>query len=168
MNKVILIGRLTKDPEVRLTQTGKKVATISIAVDDGKDAQGTRTSQYFNCSAWDSQAEILESYAKKGHRIGVIGKLQNRSWDRPDGTKGYSTDVQVRELELLTTRAEAEQISSSSSDFASGPNQTQSASPAKPATSSPTKPQAKKEENTDPIEELPDIDVDNINVQMPF
>ncbi len=166
MNKVILVGRLTKDPEVRLTQTGKKVATISIAVDDGKDAQGTRTSQYFNCSAWDAQAEILESYAKKGHRIGVIGKLQNRSWDRPDGTKGYSTDVQVRELELLTTRAEAEQISSNSGDFASGPNQQQSSNP-KPSAQAPAK-KPEEDKNEAPVEELPDIDVDNINVQMPF
>lgn len=164
MNKVILVGRLTKDPEIKLTQTGKKVASISVAVDDGKDAQGNRISQYFNCSAWDSQAEIIESYVKKGHRIAIIGKLQNRSWDRPDGTKGYSTDVQIRELELLTTRAEAEQIATSSNDFASGPNQQQTASPATATTPSPKENDSKEA----PIEELPDIDVDNINVQMPF
>jgi single-strand DNA-binding protein len=165
MNKVILVGRLTKDPEVRLTQTGKKVASISIAVDDGKDAQGTRISQYFNCSAWDSQAEILESYTKKGHRIAIIGKLQNRSWDRPDGTKGYSTDVQIRELELLTTRSEAEQISTTSSDIANGPNQQTNSQST--ATTQPSKPVGEPKSEA-PIEELPDIDVDNINVQMPF
>ncbi len=151
MNKVILVGRLTKDPETRMTQTGKKVASFSIAVDDGKDTSGAKISQYFNCSAWDSQADIIELYVKKGHRIAVIGKLQNRSWDKADGTKGYATDIAVRELELLTSKAEADSMPSSDSPATSAPK-----------TSAP-KPSSKDEE-----EQLPEIDVDSINVQMPF
>ncbi len=154
MNKIFLIGRLTKDPEVRVTQTGKKVASFAIAVDDGKDSNGQKISQYFNCSAWDTLADIIESYVKKGHRISVIGKLQNRSWDKPDGTKGYATDISVREIELLTSKAEADTLQATSPSESSANEETQS----KPA----------KSKTKEIKEELPEIDVDSINVQMPF
>ncbi len=108
MNKIILIGRLVKDPEIRSTATGKKVASFSIAVSDGKDQNGQEITQYFNCTAWEKKAEIVELYVKKGHKIAIVGKLQNRSWDAPDGTKKYATDVLVSELEILTSKAEAE------------------------------------------------------------
>jgi single-strand DNA-binding protein len=159
MNKVIIIGRLTKDPEIRVTQSGKKVASLSIAVDDGKDANGQKLTQYFNASAWDVLAERFESFVKKGHRVCVIGKLQNRSWDKPDGTKGYATDVQVRELELLTSKSEADSMEQGSSDTEQHQAPTNKTTASKPANK-------KKEESPD--EELPEIDVDSINVQMPF
>jgi single-strand DNA-binding protein len=108
MNKIILIGRLTKDPEIRVTQSSKKVASFSIAVNDGKDSNGQDITQFFNCNAWEKLAEIIESYIKKGTKVAVIGRLQNRSWDKPDGTKGYATDINVRELEILTSKAEAQ------------------------------------------------------------
>jgi single-strand DNA-binding protein len=158
MNKVILVGRLTKDAEIRTTQTGKKVASFSIAVDDGKDSSGQRLTSYFNCTAWDSLADLIEQFVKKGHRLAVTGKLQNRSWDKPDGTKGYATDISVRELEMLTTKAEADTIanSSSSNDSTNAP-------------SSNTSPASKPAATKAPETELPEIDVDSINsVQMPF
>lgn len=158
MNKVILVGRLTKDAEIRTTQTGKKVASFSIAVDDGKDSSGQRLTSYFNCTAWDSLADLIEQFVKKGHRLAVTGKLQNRSWDKPDGTKGYATDISVRELEMLTTKAEADTIanSSSSNDSTTAP-------------SSKTSPASKPAATKAPETELPEIDVDSINsVQMPF
>ena len=111
MNKIILIGRLVKDPEIRSTATGKKVASFSIAVSDGKDQNGQEITQYFNCTAWEKKAEIVELYVKKGHKIAIVGKLQNRSWDAPDGTKKYATDILVSELEILTSKAEAESMS---------------------------------------------------------
>lgn len=153
MNKVILIGRLTKDPEIKLTQSGKKIASFSIAVDDGKDQNGQKLSQYFNCSAWDQLAELFEQYIKKGHRVAIVGKLQNRSWDKPDGTKGYATDIQVREMEMLTSRAEAESLSAS-----------ESANPNIP----PIKANKRVSEPVKHDSELPEIDVDSISVQMPF
>jgi single-strand DNA-binding protein len=110
MNKIILIGRLVKDPEIRSTATGKKVASFSIAVSDGKDQNGQEITQYFNCTAWEKKAEIVEMYVKKGHKIAIVGKLQNRSWDAPDGTKKYATDILVSELEILTSKAEAENM----------------------------------------------------------
>jgi len=157
MNKVILVGRLTKDAEIRTTQTGKKVASFSIAVDDGKDSSGQRLTSYFNCTAWDSLADLIEQFVKKGHRLAVTGKLQNRSWDKPDGTKGYATDISVRELEMLTTKAEADTIANSSSNDSTT------------APSSNTSPASKPAATKAPETELPEIDVDSINsVQMPF
>lgn len=152
MNKVILVGRLTKDPEIKVTQSGKKLASFSIAVDDGKDSNGQKITQYINCTAWDKTAEILENYVKKGHRVGVVGRLQNRTWDKPDGSKGYATDISVRELELLTSKSEADAISASNPVSENSSTGTQN-------NSSP---------NPKPEDELPEIDVDNINVQMPF
>lgn len=157
MNKVFVIGRLTKDPEIRTTSTGKKVANFSIAVNEGKDQSGNDRVQYFNLSAWDRLAEILEKYVKKGTRVACVGSLQNRSWDKPDGTKGYATDISAREVEILSSRAESEAMaqagggaSSAAPSAPSGGNSTPSA-PAEP-----------------PKQELPEINVDDINIQMPF
>lgn len=167
MNKVIVIGRLTKDPEIRTTSTGKKVANFSIAVNEGKDQNGNDKVQYFNLSAWERLADILESYVKKGTRVGCVGSLQNRSWDKPDGTKGYATDISCRELEILSSRSESEAMAQAGGQSApsapaqpaatpSAPNPQQAAAPATPA------PAPKKEAA------LPEINVDDINIQMPF
>lgn len=150
MNKVFLIGRLTKDPEIRVTSTGKKVASYSIAVNEGKDSAGQDLVQYFNLSAWDKLAEIVEQYVKKGTKVAIIGRLQNRSWDKPDGTKGYATDVSVREMEIL----------SSKSDAVGEPES------APKSTSQSSSPDPSDDNNEDG--ELPEIDVDSINVRMPF
>lgn len=155
MNKIFLIGNLTKDPEIRSTSTGKKVASFSIAVNEGKDANGQEVVQYFNLSAWEKLAEIIESYVKKGTKVAAIGRLQNRSWDKPDGTKGYATDVVVRELEILTSRADAERMAQQTQTDGSESMESGSV-------------QAKKIKKSDSEGELPEIDVDSINVQMPF
>jgi len=156
MNKVILVGRMAKDPEVRVTTAGKKVASFTIAVDDGK-RDGEKQSQFFNCTAWEKLAELVEMYVAKGTRVGVAGRLQNRSWDKPDGTKGYATDVVVTELDILSTKAESEAMKSSDGDE-------KPASASKPAAAKPSK-KAKDEDEDD---ELPEIDVDKLNIQMPF
>ncbi len=106
MNKIFLIGRLTKDPEIRVTGNGKKVAGFSIAVNEGKDSSGQDITQFFNCSAWEKLAEIIENYVPKGTKVAIFGRLQNRSWDKPDGSKGYATDVVVREMEILSSKQE--------------------------------------------------------------
>lgn len=162
MNKIFLIGRLTKDPEIRVTSTGKKVAGFSMAISEGKNREGQEITQFFNCNAWERTAEILEMYVKKGHRVGIVGRLQNRSWDKPDGTKGYATDITVSELEILTTKMEAEQISSSS------PAQS-TAKPSKPNSDPANKKSNEKKESKDDEDgQLPEIDVDKLNIQMPF
>jgi single-strand DNA-binding protein len=116
MNKVILLGRLTKTPESKSTQTGKKVVSFTIAVDDGKNQSGEKQSQFFNCTAWERTADIIQNYTDKGSQILVVGKLQNRSWDKGDGTKGYATDVLVNEIELLGGKKE-DKPSTDTTDF---------------------------------------------------
>ncbi len=143
----MLIGNLTKDPEVKTTATGKKVATFALAINDGKDQNGAEVVQYFNLNAWDKTAELIEKYVKKGHKIMASGKLKNRSWDKPDGTKGYATDITVSDIELLTSRADADRINTQA--------------PSAPSASS-------KSSNDDNSGSVPEIDIDSINVQMPF
>ena len=110
MNKIFLIGRLTTLPKTKTTTTGKKVATFSLAVSDGKDQSGQNLTQYFNCTAWAKTADIIESYVQKGHLVSIVGKLQNKTWDKPDGTKAYATDILVSELEMLTSKESSPQI----------------------------------------------------------
>ena len=147
MNKVMLIGNLTKDPEIKTTTTGKKVASFALAINDGKDQNGADVVQYFNLNAWDKTADVIEKYVKKGHKIMASGRLKNRSWDKPDGTKGYATDITVSDIELLTSRADADRINTQA--------------PSTPSTSS-------KSSNDDNGGSVPEIDIDSINVQMPF
>ncbi len=104
MNKIFLIGRLTASPTIKTTTTGKKVVSFSLAVSDGKDQSGQNLTQYFNCTAWAKTADIIESYVQKGQLISIVGKLQNRTWDKPDGTKAYTTDILVNELEMLSSK----------------------------------------------------------------
>lgn len=111
MNKVFLIGNITKDPEIKTTSTGKKVASLSLAVSDGKDANGQNVSQFFNLKAWEKTAEIIEKYCQKGHKIGVVGKITTRKWEKEDGTTAYMTEILINEIELLTSKSEAEKKS---------------------------------------------------------
>lgn len=159
MNKVFLIGRLTKEPEIRSTSTGKKVASFSIAVNEGKDANGQEMVQYFNLSAWDRLAEIVEQYVNKGVKIAVIGSLKNRSWEGTDGVKKYATDITVREMEILSSRGESTGSSESSQTMPTGDKPT-----AKSGDKNPNQ-EGKSDYNTN---NLPEINVDDINIQMPF
>lgn len=99
MNKVILLGRLTKDSETRQTTTGQTVVNFTLAVQDGKDQ-----AQFINCQAWNKTGEIISQYTAKGSQIAIEGKIQNRSWDKKDGTKGYATDIIVFQVELLGSK----------------------------------------------------------------
>jgi len=105
MNKVILVGRLTKDPEVKTTQNQIEVCSFTIAVDRKfKTASGERQSDFISCVAWRQQAKLLGQYFQKGHRIGIIGNLQSRSYDDKDGKKVYVTEVSVDEIEFLESK----------------------------------------------------------------
>ena len=102
MNKAILVGRLTRDPEVR--DTGTKVCKFALAINRrGKDG-GT---DYINCVAFGKTAELVGQYLSKGSRAGVVGRIQTGSYER-DGHKVYTTDIVVDEVEFLETRAEAQ------------------------------------------------------------
>lgn len=108
MNQVILIGNLTKDPEIRVTQSGTKFASFTIAVDDGKDGAGNQKTQFINCTCWTKAVEFLEKYAQKGTKLAISGKIENSSWTKQDGTKGYSTKVVAFQVESLSGKPSGE------------------------------------------------------------
>ena len=102
MNEVVLIGRLTKDIEIRSTQTGKPVAAFSLAVDRrGKDAGA----DFISCVAWNQTAEAMNRYLRKGSKIAVVGRLHTRTYDGRDG-KRYVTEVIVNEVDFLDTKSD--------------------------------------------------------------
>ena len=106
MNKVILIGRITKDPEVRYSQNGtSSYLMFTIAVDRGqKDASGQRIADFINCTAWNQQADFMSRFVRKGYMLSVVGRLQNRSYQGQDGQTRYVTEVIVENVENLQPR----------------------------------------------------------------
>lgn len=102
MNKIILTGRLTKDVEVRYTPSQKIVATFSLAVNrDYKNAQGDYDADFFNVIIWGKPAELAGNTLKKGNKILVEGRVQNRSYTANDGSKKYVTEVIANNFEYL-------------------------------------------------------------------
>ena len=99
MNKVILMGRLTKDPEVRYTQTNNTlVASFSIAVNRRFTRPGEeRQADFINIVAWSKLGEFCSKYFKKGQQVGVIGRIQTRNWEDEQGQKRYVTEVVAEE-----------------------------------------------------------------------
>ena len=101
INNVTLVGRLTRDPELRKTQTGQSVCSITLAIDRPKGKDGTEAADFPSVVAWGKTAEILDQYAHKGSQIGVTGRLQTRSYDDKDGHKVYVTEVVANQIQLL-------------------------------------------------------------------
>ena len=107
MNTAILLGRLTKDPELRNTQSGAAVASFTVAVDRKfKDASGKRQTDFLPCIAWKQTAEFVQKYLKKGSMIGVVGNIQTRSYDGQDGQKRYVTEIVVDEVHFAGEKRE--------------------------------------------------------------
>lgn len=106
MNKVILMGRLTRDPEVRYSQGAAPlaVARFSLAVNRRFKRDGEPDADFINCVAFGKSGEFVERYFKKGQMVSVVGRLQVRSWDDKDGTKRWSTDVVVEETYFAESR----------------------------------------------------------------
>ena len=105
LNKVILGGRLTSDPELKKTPQGISVCTFSIAVNrKGKDA-GT---DFINCQAWRSTAEVISNYFKKGSSIVVTGSIQTRTWDDQNGNKRYATEINVEEAYFVDSKSDGQ------------------------------------------------------------
>ncbi|MBS6832832.1 MAG: single-stranded DNA-binding protein [Clostridiales bacterium] len=96
MNKVILMGRLTRDPEMRHTNSGTPVTTFSIAIDNGYG--DNKRTDFVNCLAWNKTAEFVTKYFTKGKMIIVIGRITTRSWETQDGKRAYATEVVANEV----------------------------------------------------------------------
>lgn len=102
MNQVTLLGRLTRDPELRTTTSQNSVATFAIAVDRKfKDANGEKQADFINCVAWRQTGENISKYFKKGSRILVTGAIQSRSWDDKDGKKHTAVEVIVDGFDFI-------------------------------------------------------------------
>ena len=105
MNKVILIGRITKDPELRNTPTGVPVVSFTIAVNRTyQDKNGERQADFINCIAWRNQAENLARYIRKGGLIAVDGSIQTRSYDDQNGVRRFVTEVMVNQITFLEAK----------------------------------------------------------------
>lgn len=98
MNKVILMGRMTKDPEMRVTPSGTQVTNFTLAVDrQFKDQNGNKQTDFINCIAFKHTAEFISKYFVKGQLTAVVGTIQTRNYDDKDGKKVYVTEVIVNE-----------------------------------------------------------------------
>ena len=126
VNKVILVGNLGKDPELRYTPSGTAVATFSLATTERyKDREGNKQTktEWHNIVAWRQLAEICGKYLHKGKQIYVEGKIQNRSYDDRDGNKRYISEVVVNEMQMLGSRDDNQQ--GGGGGYSGGQNQSQ-------------------------------------------
>jgi len=112
INRVVLVGRLTKDVEVRKTQSGISVAQFTVACDRrftrGQDNNNQQTADFINCVAWRQSADFLGQYARKGAMVGVEGRIQTRNYDNAQGQRVYVTEVVADNVSLLESRAQSE------------------------------------------------------------
>nr|DAK30822.1 MAG TPA: Single strand binding protein [Caudoviricetes sp.] len=109
INSTVLVGRLTRDPELKYTTSNIAVATFSLAVNRNfKDANGERETDFINCVIWRQQAENLANWAKKGALIGITGRIQTRSYENQQGQRVYVTEVVAENFQMLESRAARE------------------------------------------------------------
>lgn len=107
INSIVLVGRLTKDPELRYTPSNQAVATFSLAVNRNfKSQNGEREADFINCVIWRQQAENLANWAKKGALIGIAGRIQTRSYENQQGQRVYVTEVVAEQFQLLESQKE--------------------------------------------------------------
>ncbi len=107
MNKVLLVGRLTRDPELRTTQSGIAVARFTIAVNQNfTNRNGERGTDFINCVVWERQAANIAKYCHKGSLVSAEGRITTRSYDAQDGTKRYVTEVVCENVNFLSPKSE--------------------------------------------------------------
>lgn len=118
MNKVILIGRLTKDPELRYTSSNRPVTQISVAVNRTFTNQnGEREADFINVVIWDKQAENVAKYLTKGRLVAVEGRIQTRNYDNNEGKKVYVTEVVALSVQFLESKGSNTNVNNSSNPF---------------------------------------------------
>ncbi len=106
MNRVVLVGRLTKDPELRYTPNGVPVATFTLAVNRTfSNQKGEREADFINCVIWRKPAENVANYLKKGSLAGVDGRIQTRNYEGQDGKRVYVTEIQAESVQFLEPRS---------------------------------------------------------------
>ncbi|MBC1499366.1 single-stranded DNA-binding protein [Listeria weihenstephanensis] len=124
MNRVVLVGRLTKDPELRYTPAGVAVATFTLAVNRNFTNQaGEREADFINCVIWRKPAENVANYLKKGSMAGVDGKVQTRNYEGQDGKRIYVTEILAESVQFLEPRnANNQSNTAKQGDYQTGTN----------------------------------------------
>ena len=107
INRVVLVGRITKDPELRKTQSGTSVVSFTIACNRRVPSQG-QDADFINCVAWNKTADFMTQYVKKGALLGLEGRIQTRSYDDRDGKRVYVTEVVADSVQFLESKKSAE------------------------------------------------------------
>ena len=108
MNRVMLVGRLTRDPELRSLPSGKPVANFVVATNEFRGSGAGERTEYHNVVAWDGLAEICGQFLSKGQLIDIEGRLQTRQWDDDAGVRHWKTEVVIASLEMLSGRGKKE------------------------------------------------------------
>lgn len=123
MNKILLIGRLTKDPELRYTQSGTAVASFTLAVNRSfANQNGEREADFINCVAWQKAAEFVSQYFKKGQQMALEGRLQVRSYDDNNGQRRWVTEVVTEKVEFVGSKGSGNSGSDSAGSGSGGGN----------------------------------------------
>ena len=113
MNKVVLMGRLTKEPEMRATQSNTAVCSFSLAVNRRFKQEGQPDADFINIVAWAKTAEFVGKYFTKGQQVGVIGRIQTRNYDDKDGKKVFITEVVAEEVYFADSKKEQSNVTTS-------------------------------------------------------
>ncbi|HGA2151782.1 TPA: single-stranded DNA-binding protein, partial [Streptococcus agalactiae] len=114
INNIVLVGRMTKDAELRYTPSNQAVATFSLAVNRNfKNQSGEREADFINCVIWRQQAENLANWAKKGALVGITGRIQTRNYENQQGQRIYVTEVVAENFQLLESRNSQQQTNQS-------------------------------------------------------
>lgn len=133
LNRVVLVGRLTRDPDLRYTSSGVAVANFTVAVNRPfTNQQGNREADFINCVVWRRPAENLANYMKKGNLIGVDGRIQTRSYEGQDGKMVYVTEVVADSVQFLEPRSASAGVGQGSSGFQPTPDYNQNPIPNQP------------------------------------
>lgn len=118
INKTVLVGRLTKDPDLRYTGSGTAVASFTLAVNRNfKNQAGEQEADFINCVAWKKPAETIANHVKKGHLLGVVGRIQTRSYENQQGQRIYVTEVVAEEFQFLEKRDSNQQSDQNRGNF---------------------------------------------------
>ena len=123
INKVILIGNVGRDPEMRYTQNGTAVANFSLATTErwkDRDGQQQEHTEWHRCVAWRRLAEIIGEYVTKGRQLYVEGRLRTRQWEDRDGNTRYTTEIDVQNMQMLGSRGDTADFSGGDAEVAGG------------------------------------------------
>jgi single-strand DNA-binding protein len=157
VNKVILIGRLGKDPEIKYTPSGAPVAKFSLATDEvfkDKSGETQKRTEWHNIVAWNKLAEICGEYLTKGKQVYIEGRIQSRQWEDQSGNKRTAYDIVAREMKMLGSKADTERYAAASGERAAS-ERSEPAASASAATVAPASPPEPPPESEITDEDIP-------------